>query len=52
MGALLEAVRTTLGRRDAAPASPPAEHRPVIVTHAEAAACTCPERCERDHEQD
>ena len=29
---------------------PPAPmQRPVIVTHAELAPCTCPEHCERDH---
>ena len=26
--------------------------RPPIVTRAETAPCTCPEHCERDHEQD
>ena len=26
--------------------------RPVIVTRAESAPCTCPEHCERDHEHD
>jgi hypothetical protein len=26
--------------------------RPTIVTRAESAPCTCPEHCERDHEQD
>ena len=26
--------------------------RPTIVTRAEAAPCTCPEHCERDHEND
>ena len=26
--------------------------RPPIVTRAESAPCTCPERCERDHERD
>ena len=26
--------------------------RPAIVTRAEAAPCTCPEHCERDHERD
>ena len=30
-------------------AEPP---RPTIVTRAESAPCTCPEHCERDHEQD
>jgi hypothetical protein len=33
------------------PAAPRAE-RPTIVTRAEVAPCTCPEHCERDHEQD
>jgi hypothetical protein len=26
--------------------------RPVILTRAELAPCTCPEHCERDHEHD
>jgi hypothetical protein len=26
--------------------------RPPIVTRAETAECTCPEFCDRDHEQD
>ena len=26
--------------------------RPTIVTRAESAPCTCPEHCERDHEND
>ena len=26
--------------------------RPAIVTRAEVAPCTCPEHCERDHEND
>ena len=26
--------------------------QPTIVTRAETAPCTCPEHCERDHEQD
>jgi hypothetical protein len=26
--------------------------RPTIVTRAESAPCTCPEPCERDHEND
>jgi len=26
--------------------------QPPIVTRAESAPCTCPEHCERDHEQD
>jgi hypothetical protein len=30
----------------------PREERPQIVTHAEVAPCTCPEHCERDHEND
>ena len=34
-------------------ARPPArELRPEIVTRAELAQCTCPEHCERDHEND
>jgi hypothetical protein len=27
-------------------------NRPVIITSAETAECTCPDFCERDHEQD
>ena len=27
-------------------------HRPVVLTRAETAPCTCPEHCERDHELD
>ena len=26
--------------------------RPVIVTRAESAPCTCPEHCERDHDDE
>jgi hypothetical protein len=26
--------------------------RPTIVTRAESAACTCPEQCERDHDDE
>ena len=34
-------------------ASPaPQSERPPILTRAEVAPCTCPEPCERDHEQD
>jgi hypothetical protein len=33
-------------------ALPPAPRRPQVVTHAELAPCTCPEHCERDHEND
>ncbi len=29
---------------------PPAA--PIVVTRAELAECTCPDACERDHEQD
>jgi hypothetical protein len=32
--------------------SPAPRHRPTIVTRAELAQCTCPEHCERDHEND
>jgi hypothetical protein len=28
------------------------QQRPPIVTRAESAPCTCPEHCERDHEND
>jgi hypothetical protein len=36
------------------PAAPPfqPERRPVIVTRAESAPCTCPEHCERDHDDE
>ena len=39
------------------PVKPAAERlstspRPTIVTRAELAQCTCPEHCERDHEND
>jgi hypothetical protein len=34
------------------PSKPSQRLRPVIVTRAELAECTCPEHCERDHEQD
>ena len=30
----------------------PEAPRPTIVTRAESTPCTCPEQCERDHEQD
>ena len=30
----------------------PVALRPTIVTRAESAPCTCPEHCERDHEND
>lgn len=51
MGTIFAAVRTTFGRRAPA-ASPHAEPRPTVVSHAELAPCTCPEHCERDHEHD
>jgi len=38
------------------PVKPPARTtpapRPAIVTRAESVQCTCPEHCERDHEND
>ena len=37
--------------RDEAPSVGPSG-RPVILTWAELAECTCPDFCERDHEQD
>lgn len=52
MGTIVDTVRTTLGRRGTAPAGRPVEPRPVVLSHAEQAPCTCPEHCERDHEQD
>ena len=33
-------------------AGSPPRRGPPIVTRAESAPCTCPENCERDHEQD
>lgn len=40
-------------RPTAVPTHPsPATARPVILTRAELAECTCPEHCERDHEND
>jgi hypothetical protein len=36
----------------AAPTSIERAPRPPIVTRAESAPCTCPEHCERDHEND
>jgi hypothetical protein len=47
---------TTLTREKAV--KPQATHaapqppRPTIVTRAETAACTCPEQCERDHDDE
>jgi hypothetical protein len=32
--------------------APTPQSRPLIVTRAECAPCTCPEHCERDHEND
>jgi hypothetical protein len=47
---------TTLTRekpiKPAATRPAPKRPQPTIVTRAEIAPCTCPERCERDHEQD
>ena len=46
---------TTLTReKPVKPATRPTTQtpRPTIVTRAESAPCTCPEHCERDHEQD
>jgi hypothetical protein len=34
------------------PTARPPRRRPPIVTRAELAPCTCPEHCERDHEND
>jgi hypothetical protein len=34
------------------PARTPHAPQPTIVTRAETAPCTCPEHCERDHEND
>ena len=38
--------------KPSAAARPPQEQRPPVVTRAELAPCTCPEHCERDHEND
>ena len=36
-----------------APATPPtSEQRLAILTRAEQVPCTCPERCERDHDNE
>ncbi len=47
---------TTLTRekpvKPVAEPSPARQSRAPIVTRAERAECTCPEYCERDHEQD
>ena len=44
---------STIRERPVKPAArAPEAPRPTIVTRAEAAPCTCPEHCERDHEQD
>ena len=52
MGMILDTVRTTLGRRGMPPVPRPVEPRPIVLSHAELAECTCPEHCERDHEND
>ena len=43
-----------VGFADATAVKTPIERapRPPIVTRAESAPCTCPEHCERDHEND
>lgn len=33
-------------------ARPAPTRRPAVLTRAELVSCTCPEACERDHEQD
>ena len=44
---------STIRERPVKPAArAPEAPRPTIVTRAESAPCTCPEHCERDHEQD
>ena len=47
---------TTLTREKAvkpqATRTAPQEPRPTIVTRAESAPCTCPEHCERDHDDE
>ena len=44
---------TVIREKPVKPAARPAPTpRPTIVTSAEAAPCTCPEHCERDHELD
>jgi hypothetical protein len=45
---------TVIRERPLKPAPPSTREapRPTIVTRAESAPCTCPEACERDHEND
>jgi hypothetical protein len=38
--------------KPAARITPAPQPRPPILTRAECAPCTCPEHCERDHEND
>ena len=38
--------------KPAARTAPPAAPRPTILTRAEVAPCTCPEHCERDHDDE
>ncbi len=38
--------------KPAARSTPAPAPRPAILTRAELAPCTCPEHCERDHEND
>jgi hypothetical protein len=46
----IQAIKTLT--RAAGARQPAQAQRPVILTRAETAPCTCPERCERDHEVD
>ena len=39
-------------KRPSASTRPKLSARPVVLTRAETAECTCPEHCERDHEND
>jgi hypothetical protein len=44
---------TTIREKPMKPTPRPTEApHPTIVTRAESAPCTCPEPCERDHEND
>ena len=52
MAAVERQQRTTLPPASDATLSVGPSERPVILTWAELAECTCPEFCERDHEQD
>jgi hypothetical protein len=50
MSPILERALTIVRRPQLRPED--RERRTVILTRSETAACTCPEHCERDHEND